>query len=427
MESGGGEAHTLSVPLHGRPFSQLPLHPSLQETLKRHAFKRSTILQDLALPEFIRGRDLILKARRGSGKGVLLLLAALDFLARRPRDKKSSVLILVPQETRAKLLGSWTRTLGENLDFNLVVFPGEGEIQEDLLKALERGPDLLLTTPDGLNRLYKWGLWKPQGLGVVIVDELEKMVARSQKFIQQLLGKLSPPTGRQTLILLENLDYQALEVAYQQTQNPEELYIEEGRQDFSSLKLYLIHLSREEKFPLLLGLLKRKGWPRALIFVNEKLEAQKLTEDLKALGLSTILLKPELPPPLRLNFLKRFAQGEARLMIATDAGTRFIQDPNLNLLINYDLPELPSDFRQRAARLSSEGEIYSLCDETGAFFLEAIEKDIGQKMEVLFPEPEEEWFLSPAQAKDLLRPARPKGSPKRFSRPKTAKRQPHSR
>ncbi len=405
MESGAGEVRSLSVALSGRPFQQLPLTSKLKEILDREGFRRATILQDLALPEVLKGRDVILKARRGSGKGLLIVLCALDRLLRTngSGEIRPEILVVTSSGERARILASWAESLGKDLEIRLTSFSGEGEITEEDVRQLEKGVDLLFTTPDGLNRGLKWGLLKPFGLKLLIVDELEKMVARSQTFIRGLFQKLPPPDKRQTLVFLEELTYPALEVAYEITREPEEIYVEEGRRDFSGIRLSVIHVSEEEKFALLLGILRRKGWPRTLIFVNEKIPAQKLTDDLKALGVKAVLLKPELPPPLRLNFLKIFARGEAQVMVATDAGARFIQDENLDFIINYDLPELPSDFLQRAARLKKpQGEILSLCDESGAFFLEAIEEALGRKMEVLFPEPEEEWFVSPALIREEL-------------------------
>ena len=429
MESGAGAAEALSVALHGRPFAQFPLKPRLKENLEKQGLKRTTTLQDLALTEALRGRDLILKARRGSGKGLFLLLLALNRLVESNGGQtlKPRGLILTSGGERAKLLGEWARKLAEGLEINLTVFFGEDRVTQEELQALEKVGDLLIITPDGLHRALKWHLLKLQGLKLLIVDELDKMTARSQTFIRQLLQKLPPPDRRQTIVLLEDLTYPALEIASEITREPEEIYIEEGRRDFSGVELSLIHVSEEEKFSLLLGLLRRKGWPRVLVFVNEKGKAQELTDDLKALGLKAVFLKPELPLPLRLNFLKLFARGEARVLVATDAGCRFIQDPELELIVNYDLPEIPSDFLQRAARLKKAGgEIISLCDETGAFFLEGIENLLGRRMKVIFPEPEEEWLISPALVREELGGPGAR-TPARSSRPRRSRPRPRPR
>ncbi|MBX6422252.1 DEAD/DEAH box helicase [Thermosulfurimonas sp. F29] len=405
MEGSAGGAVGLTVGLHGRPWHRFPLSRRLKENLGKTGLQRTTILQDLALTEVLKGRDLILKARRGSGKGLFVVVAALNRLSGGNGDREffPRALILAPEAARVVFLREWARRLSEGLEIEITALSSEDRLTDEDLRALENIGDLLIITPDGLNRALKWHLLKLHGLKLLIVDELEKMVARSLTFTRQLLQKLPPPERRQTLVLMEDLTYPALEVAAEITREPEEIYVEEGRLDFSSVDLSVIHISKEEKFSLLLGLLRRRGWPRALIFVNEKSEAQKLTDDLKALGLKAVFLKPELPLPLRLNFLKLFARGEARIMVATDAGCRFIQDPELDLVINYDLPEIPSDFLQRAARVrKAPGEIVSLCDETGAFFLEGIEELIGKRMRVIFPEPEEEWLISPAEVREEL-------------------------
>ncbi len=406
----------LSVALNGRPFSQLPLHQRLKELLERHSLERTTVVQDLSLPELVRGRDVIVKAKRGSGKGVLVVVAVLDHILRLnepPSQRPYSVVVTSSQE-RAKALSEWAKEFSEELDLDVAFFPEE-DIKEEDLRRLEKGTEVLFTTLDGLNKALKWGLLKLSAIRFLVVDELEKMVKRSETFTKSVLSRFPPPQNRQTLVLLEELTYPALEVAYEITKDPEEIYVEEGRRDFSRVRLFVIHVAAEEKFPLLLGILRKKGWKKALIFVNEKVVAQKLVEDLKALGAKAVLLRPELPPPLRLNFLKLFARGEATIMVATDAGTRFIQDPELDLVINYDLPELPSDFLQRAARIKKEeGEVISICDETGAFFLESIEELVGKKMEVIFPEPEEEWFVSSAEVRKELSE---RSTPKRPSRP----------
>ncbi|RUM89622.1 MAG: hypothetical protein DSZ24_00725 [Thermodesulfatator sp.] len=424
MESGAEGIKALSVPLHGRPFATFPLHPLLKERLVAAGFTRTTTLQDLALSEVLRGRDLILRARRGSGKGLLTVLWAVHRLlsGNGEGEARPIALVVTSGPERAQALARWAQKFLEGLEHRVAIFSGEGDRLEKELPEVEKGPHLLFTTPDGLSRLLKWNILRFHGLRLLVVDELESMVARSQTFIRQILGKLPPPDRRQTLVLLEDLSYPALEVALEITRDPEEIYVEEGRRDFSGVALKVIHVSQEEKWPLLLGILRQRGWPRALIFVNEKATAQRLTEDLKALGLKAAFLKPELPPPLRLNFLKGFARGEYRILVATDAGSRFIQDPDLDFIINYDLPEIPSDFLQRAARLGRDsGEIISLCDETGAFFLEAIEELLGRRLEVLYPEPEEEWLVSPSSVRRELGD---RGTPVRRPRPRKGRSRP---
>lgn len=415
------EVEGLSVALHGRPFASFPLHPAILENLAKRGFHKTTIIQDLFLPPALRGQDIIVKARRGVGKALGYSLVLLDRLLRaKTAGHKARGLVLVTSDDRAQALASLTQELAEGLELRVTPFAAKENLPEEQLKAVEQGAEIVFTTPYWLNRALKWRLLPTREIKIVVLDELETMVSRERGLLENILRKLPPARERQGLVFMEELDYTALEIAYRFLAEPEEIFLERGRENFSDLSLKVIHVSEEEKLPLLLGVLRQHHWPKALIFVNNKVEAQKLCDELKRLGLKAVFLKPDLGPEFRLRFLKQFAGKEADLLVATDAGCRFIQQKGISLLINYDLPETGDDFRHRAAKVGKGGEIISFCDETGAFFLEAIEADLGRKMDILFPEPEEEWFPSPALIREELGgPSRRSHSPRRRPTPRS--------
>ncbi len=415
------EIRPLALALHGRPFASFPLHPELLKRLKALGLEKTTIIQDLFLPVALKGHDVIVKARRGSGKALAYLVVILDRLLRDPGTGVRA-LVLLTNEERARELAGLAEELAEGLPVTLTPFAAEEKIPEEQFRAVERGANLVFTTPYWLNRALKWRLFPTGGLKLIVLDEFDQMVEKGRGLIESLLKRLPPAGRRQGLVFMENLSYEALELAYQFLQDPDELYLELGRQDFSPIKLSLLHVSEEEKFSLLLGVLAQHGWPKSIVFVNNKIEAQKLCDELKKLGIPTVFLKPDLGPELRLHFLKQFARGEARILVATDAGCRFIHEKDIKLVVNYDLPETADEFRQRAAKVCEGGLLVSFCDEEGAFFLEGIEKELGLKLPVVFPEPEEEWFLSPSLAREKFsrfRPQRPKRrTPSRARRPR---------
>ncbi|OAG26679.1 DEAD/DEAH box helicase [Thermodesulfatator autotrophicus] len=405
------EMRPLAVALHGRPFSSFPIHPDLIKVLEERGFTKTTIIQDLVLPQALKGHDVIVKAKRGSGKALTYIIAILDrFLHKTPQKNEAIVLVTNPE--RAAELSSFTRELGRTFSFTLTPFAAKEKIPEEQLKAVEREAHLIFTTPYWFNRLLKWRLISPQNVKILVLDEFDQMVLENRMLLESMLSKLPLPGERQGLVFMENLRYEALELAYKFLKEPDEIYIEIGRDDFSNLKLSLFHVSSEEKFMLLLGVLDKYHWPKAIIFVNNKLEAQKLCDELKRLGLKAVFLKPDLGPEYRLRFLKQFAGKEADILIATDAGCRFIQQDGVPLLINYDLPETAEEFRQRALKVKDGGAIISFCDEEGAFFLEFLEKELGFKIPVLWPEPEEEWFLSPVVTREKIS-SRAKALPKK--------------
>ncbi|WP_457755932.1 DEAD/DEAH box helicase [Thermodesulfatator indicus] len=415
------EIRPLTVPLHGRPFRAFPLHPDLLGILEEKGFTKTTIIQDLFLPQALRGHDVIVKARRGSGKALAYIVTILDRFLRKPPQKNEAIVLVTNPERAIELL-SLTRELAKPFSFSLTAFAAKEKIPEEQLKAVERGPNLIFTTPYWLSRLLKWKIIHPQNLKILVLDEFDQMALENRTLLESVLSNLPLPGERQGLAFMENIRYEALELAYKFLKEPDEIYIEIGRVDFSNLNLSLFHVSSEEKFMLLLGVLDKHHWPKTIIFVNNKLEAQKLCDELKKLGAKAVFLKPDLGPEYRLRFLKQFAGKEADILIATDAGCRFIQQDGVPLLINFDLPETAEEFRQRALKVKEGGTIISFCDEEGAFFLEFIEKELGFKIPVSWPEPEEEWFLSPVIAREKIakkyKPLSKKPTSQKLKRPR---------
>ncbi len=404
MSSENKEIRELSVALYGRPFSSFNFHSLLLENLSKLGFTKTTIIQDLFLPIALKGFDIIVKAKRGSGKALGYILVILNIILREKESGRNiRALVLVTSVERALGLAEMAKKLSQGFNLIITPFAAEEKLPEEQLRALDSGANVIFTVPYWLSRAIKWKLIPLNEIKIIVLDELETMIAKERGLIENILRKLPHQKSRQGMVFMEELNYNALEIAYEFLNNPEEIFIEKGREDFSHIPLKLIHVSEEEKFSLLLGVLKRYGWPKTIIFVNNKLEAQKLCDELKKLGCRAVFLKPDLGPEYRLRFLKQFAGDQADILVATDAGCRFIQQKGVPLLINYDLPELVDDFRNRAIKVAeNSGEIISFCDETGAFFLETLEKELGQKMEVIWPEPEEEWFLSPVLIKDEL-------------------------
>ncbi len=402
MNLANKEIRQLSVALYGKPFSSFHLHPLLLESLSNLGLTKTTIIQDLFLPIALKGLDIIVKAKRGSGKALGYILVLLDILLReKEAGRNGRMLVLATSAERVLGLTEMAKKLSQGLDLFLTPFAAEERLPEEQFRAIDKGANIIFTTPYWLNRAIKWRLIPLHETKAIVLDELESMITKERGLVENILRKLPHLKSRQGMVFMEELNYEALEMAYKFLDNPEEIFIEQGQEDFSPLPLKVIHVSEEEKFSLLLGVLKKYGWPKTIIFVNNKLEAQKLCDELKKLNCRAVFLKADLGPEFRLRFLKQFAGNQADILIATDAGSRFIQQKRVPLIINYDLPETADDFRHRAIKVSeTSGEIISFCDETGAFFLESIEKDIGRKMEVIWPEPEKEWFLPPALIKN---------------------------
>jgi ATP-dependent RNA helicase RhlB len=147
----------------------------------------------------------------------------------------------------------------------------------------------------------------------------------------------------------------------------------------------LYHVGREEKFPLLLGLLRREGGDRILIFSNTREEARRLEDRLTRNGWETRALTGDVDQKRRLKILNDFKEGRLPILVATDVASRGLHIEAVTHVVNWDLPQDAEDYVHRigrTARAGAGGKAISLVDESSALALEAIEKFIGQKIPV---------------------------------------------
>jgi ATP-dependent RNA helicase RhlB len=151
----------------------------------------------------------------------------------------------------------------------------------------------------------------------------------------------------------------------------------------------LYHVGREEKFALLLGLLRREGGERILIFSNTREDARRLEDRLTRNAWEARALTGDVDQKRRLRILNEFKDGILPVLVATDVASRGLHIEAVSHVINWDLPQDPEDYVHRigrTARAGAGGKAIALVDEASALNLEAIEKFIGQKIPVEWAE-----------------------------------------
>ena len=363
----------------GRPFDAFSLDEKLKLNLKRIGLKRTTIFQDFCLPHILaEDEELLVEAPRGSGKATAYLLGSLQYLLRH----EGRALILTPQEKRARSLAQEAETLAEDTGISTLFFGGSKEELSFQMKELEKGARLIISTPRWLTKIFKWRLLDPSSIRLLVVDEPEAMLKELS-----IVEGLRP---QKIMVFLNQVSYEAVSWAYRLLQRPFELFWGRRPRRPGELRFRLYHVSQKEKFALLLELLKEMGRRRVIIFTANELVAKALSGDLKRHGFLTLCLLPESPPRQRLELIRRFNSQRAVILVTTDESVPYLDLLKTRCLINYDLPATADEFLLRIGSLPSGAQVINLCDETGAFSLEEIEKALGEKMTVVWARPKRE-------------------------------------
>jgi ATP-dependent RNA helicase RhlB len=196
---------------------------------------------------------------------------------------------------------------------------------------------------------------------------------------------MPPPDKRRNYLFSATLSHRVLELAYEHMNSPTKVEIEPEQVTAERVRQSLIHVSNDEKLPLLVGLLRHHDPLRTLVFVNTKRGAEEVEATLLANGFQAATLSGDVPQNKRLRLLTDFKDGHLPILVATDVAARGLHIPAVSHVINYDLPQDAEDYVHRigrTARAGTTGDAISLCCESYVYSLPEIERYIGNRIPV---------------------------------------------
>ena len=356
-------------------------------------FVTATPIQEAALPLALRGKDVAGQSQTGTGKTAAFLISAFTRMIREGETRSGHgseprVLIIAPTRELVVQIESDARLLGQHTPFRIQAVYGGIDYNKQR-ESLAAGCDVLVGTPGRLIDYLKQHIWSPRRVEVLVIDEADRMF--DMGFIADLrfiLRRLPPPERRQSFLFSATLSFRVLELTWEFMNNPAQITIMPQQKTAERVEQTLYHVGREEKFPLLLGLMRREG-DRFLIFSNTREEARRLEDRLIRNGWDARALTGDVDQKRRLKIMNDFKEGVLPVLVATDVASRGLHIEAVSHVINWDLPQDPEDYVHRigrTARAGAAGRAVGLVDEASALNLEGIEKFIGQKIPVEWAE-----------------------------------------
>ena len=394
-------------------FSELPLPDTLRTGITAAGFTSCTPIQAATLPLSLGGKDVAGQAQTGTGKTAAFLITLFTRLLRSAPStgKHPRALILAPTRELVVQIEQDAQLLGQQCGLTIQAIYGGVDYMKQR-NALRDGSDVVIGTPGRLIDYLKQKVYSLKEIEMLVIDEADRMF--DMGFIADLrfiLRRLPPFDKRQNLMFSATLNQRVMELAYEFMNCPEKVSVTPEKMTAERVEQVLYHVSRKEKFPLLLGLLRRDGMERTMIFINTKSEGEYLHDRLNANGFPCRIISGDVEQKKRLRILEDFREGTLPILIATDVASRGLHIDGVSHVINYDLPQDCEDYVHRigrTARAGAEGKAISFADEDGAFNLEAIEEYIKNKVPV-------EWAEDELFVNDYIRTARPKPPPRKGS------------
>lgn len=370
-------------------FDELNIPEPVLEGIRAAGFAECTPVQAITLPDALRGKDITAQAQTGTGKTAAFLIAVFSRMLEIPapgQGPSPRALVIAPTRELVVQIDAEARLLGGPAGFRILPVFG-GIDYEKQRSDLARGVDMLIGTPGRLIDYLKQKVYSLSKTQFLVIDEADRMF--DMGFIADLrflLKRMSAYDKRQSMLFSATLSHRVLELCYEHMNHPELFSVTPEQMTVDIVEQELYHVGKEEKFGMLLGLLRRNPDGHFIIFCNMKSTAEKLQLLLNANGFVSAALTGDIDQKKRMKILSQFKDGTLSVLVATDVASRGLHIDGVTHVINYDLPQDAEDYVHRigrTARAGAGGKAISLACEDYVLSFPEIEAFIKQKIPVI--------------------------------------------
>ncbi len=346
-------------------FEELAISDEVKNAVHDMGFETMTPVQELAIPIILEGHDIIACAQTGTGKTGAYLIPVINDAQKSP-DGKIKTLILAPTRELAIQIDQQVHGLSYHSGVNsFAVYGGSDSANWDSQKkALQEGADIIIATPGRLITHMSFDYADFSHLQHLILDEADRML--DMGFFEDLMKIVNLlPKKRQNLMFSATMPPKIRTLAKEILNDPKEINIAISK---PAEKIFQAAFSvyDTQKMDLLRHLLDARDLPRILIFCSRKTTVKELDRQLKKDGRRAEAIHSDLEQSERESALLKFRNKEISILTATDVVSRGIDIENINLVINYDVPQDAEDYVHRigrTARADTDGIAFTFVNE----------------------------------------------------------------
>ncbi|MET0371253.1 MAG: DEAD/DEAH box helicase [Sphingobium sp.] len=398
-------------------FTDLGLAEPIIKALTAKKYIDPTPIQQQAIPELLKGRDLCGIAQTGTGKTAAFALPSLDYFARNPKKAPLGgcrMLVLSPTRELAAQIAQSFRDYGRFMELSIEVVFGGVPINKQI-RALGRGVDIVVATPGRLLDLIDQRAFTIKDTEIFVLDEADQMMDMGFIHALKRVAKMLP-AKRQNLFFSATMPKEIEALAAQFLNDPVKVSVAPQATTAERVRQQATFVNQAEKQALLTMTIRSEPIERALIFTRTKHGADRVVRFLQGAGIEAVAIHGNKSQGQRTAALQAFRHGQVKLLIATDIAARGIDVSGVSHVINFELPNVAEQYVHRigrTARAGAEGIAISFVADDERPYLKAIERTTRMKIEIA-PLPEN---FSEA-VRNLPKPA-----PQKVGRPQTSDQQ----
>ncbi|MDL2211001.1 DEAD/DEAH box helicase [Bacteroides sp. OttesenSCG-928-M17] len=365
-------------------FKELDIIEPILKALKEKGYENPTPIQEEAIPPVLKHNDLLGLAQTGTGKTAAFAIPIIQLLHNNKavdRKREIKALILTPTRELAIQIDECFSDYAKHTHLRHTVIFG-GVSQNPQVETLRRGVDILIATPGRLLDLMNQKIISLNFIQYFVLDEADRMLDMGFIHdIKKLLPKL--PKKKQTLFFSATMPQSIANLSRSILHNPVKVEVTPASSIVDTIEQYVYFVEKPEKKNLLIDLLKKNKEKSALIFSRTKHGADKIARILSKAGIGSAAIHGNKSQNARQRALADFKSNQIQALIATDIAARGIDINQLELVINYDLPDVAETYVHRigrTGRAGHSGTALTFCTTEEYAMVKEIQKLTGKKL-----------------------------------------------
>ncbi len=335
----------------GASFASFGLDERIVAAVAALGYETATPIQQVALPPLLAGRDLIGRARTGSGKTAAFGLPLLNRLA--DGGERVRALVLAPTRELALQVSSALKEMRGDLPVRVATVYG-GSSYGPQLQALRAGVEVIVGTPGRIIDLLDRGSMDLSTVEFVVLDEADEMLRMGfVDDVETILGQT--PETKQVALFSATMPAAIRRIAQTHLTDPQILQAESGGPRTDHIEQRWMIVPQLHKAEALLRLLRAEDGEATIVFARTRRNCAQITDLLGGQGIDVDALHGDLNQNAREQVLNKLRQRRVRVLVATDVAARGIDVEHVSHVINLDLPDGADTYTHRIGRTGRAG------------------------------------------------------------------------
>lgn len=368
-------------------FDDYHINEDIKYNLTQLGFKKPTDIQFKSIPPILRGEDVLAIAQTGTGKTAAFAIPIIHLIHQQKSSKRTDYvkcIVLAPTHELALQITEVFEKIAHKTRVKIACIFG-GVEQESQIQTLYKGVDIVIATPGRMFDLVSQGALDLTKIDILVLDEADHMLDLG--FIGDIQDMMRfVPKKRQTLFFSATINEKIKKLAYSLVSNAIRIQISPKDPVSKNIQHAVAFIETDEKRFFLERIINEHPDSKILIFVRTKVRAERVAKAMERVDIKTLTMHSDKDHDERTRVMNAFKKGTTKVLIATDINARGIDIPNVDYVVNYDLPDEPENYVHRVGRTGrgdKKGQAISFCSTEEKPVLKVIETFLHNPIHVI--------------------------------------------